>query len=213
MTFEEYVDGRTIAIVGPAPMPRDQSAEIDAHDLVYRPAHSPIGGDRGQRIDIAYLNGHLGRAIYDDDQQAHLKRIQGADWWVYKGSTSMAGRLQGNWRRSIRPDLRMNLNAVTGILFDLMQFSSGPITVYGADLYAGGPGNAYSAEYDRRDAAGQAQGVILHDPWKQMRVHRACYSTGRVVGDDRYVAAVTMTDQEYQTVIDRWAAVLEEANA
>ena len=211
MTFEEFVSGRSIAVVGPAPMPHDQSAEIDAHDLVYRPGHSPIGGHRGQRIDMAFLNAALGRTIYDDEAEPVRRRIEPATWWVYKGSTSMAGRRDGLWRKIMKPHLSVNLNAVTAMLYDLLQFPTGPITVYGADLYAGGPGNVYEADYDRRDAAGQAQGIILHEPWKQMRVHRAVAATGRVVGDDRYMAAVSMTDDEYQAVVDRWKAVLEEA--
>ena len=211
MTFGEYVDGKTIAIVGPAPMPVDQSAEIDAHDIVARPVQCPIGGRYGQRLDVAFLNGACGRTILEDDQAELRDRIQWAEWWVYKGGTSMQARPIGKWRNIIKPKLRMNLNAVTGILFDLMQFRTGKITVYGADLYASGPGNAYHADYDRRDAAGQASGFILHEPWKQMRVHRACVATGRVVGDDRYLAAVSMTDDEYQAVIDRWKAALEEA--
>ena len=213
MTFEEYVAGRSIAVVGPAPMPVDQSAAIDGHDLVYRTVPVPKSSNRGQRTDIAFLNGHCGRSIYDDDQKAIREPIEAADWWVYKGSTSIAGRLDGNWRRIIRPRLRLNLNQVTGILFDLLQHPTGPISVYGADLYASGPGSSYDPDYGCPEIAKQARGFILHEPWKQMRVHRAAYSTGRVVGDDRYLAAVTMTDQEYQNVIDRWAAHLEEANA
>lgn len=211
MTFGDFVAGRSIAVVGPAPMPVDRSAEIDAHDLVYRPTQSPIGGHYGQRIDIAFLNGHTGREIYDDDQAELRERIEPATWWVYKGGTSLAGRRDGLWRTIVRPRLRLNLNAVTGILFDLVQHPTGPITVYGADLYAAGPGNSYHPDYDIRDVAGQAEGFILHEPWKQMRVHRAAVATGRVVGDDRYLAAVSMTDDEYQAVIDRWKAALEEA--
>ena len=211
MTFGEFVAGRSIAIVGPAPMAVDQSAEIDGHDLVYRPAQSPIGGHYGHRIDIAYLNGWYGRKIYDDDQTRWRESIEPATWWVYKASGTHVGRRDGLWRRSIRPKLRMNVNAITGILFDLVQHETGPISVYGADLYAGGPGNAYYATYSSREPGPQAQGIILHEPWKQMRVHRAVHATGRVVGDDRYLAAVTMTDDEYQAVIDRWKAALEEA--
>jgi hypothetical protein len=38
-SFGEYVAGKTIAIVGPAPAPYDQSAEVDAHDIVYRASY------------------------------------------------------------------------------------------------------------------------------------------------------------------------------
>jgi hypothetical protein len=186
----------------------DQSADIDAHDLVYRPAHSPRGGRYGDRIDIAYLNAGAGRTIYEDDKANLRANIDGATWWVFK---ARGHRHQGQYRHAVKPRKPINVNAITGALFDLAQTDCGPITVYGADLYAGGPGNAYHAEYDRRPPSGQARGIILHEPWKQMRIHRAVYRTGKVVGDDRYLAAVTMTDEEYQAAIDRWAAALQEA--
>ena len=210
MIWSDYVRGRSIAVVGPAPMPVDQSSDIDGHDLVYRPGHSPVGGHYGERIDIAYLNGNLARTILDDDRAHWRRNINRATWWVYK----MTGhRPNGLYRHAVKPRQTMNVNAITGILFDLIQEDVGSITVYGADLYAGGPGNAYHESYDRRTTKGQALGILDHEPWKQMRVHRAVYRTGKVQGDDRYVAAVTMTDEEYQAVIDRWAATREEARA
>ena len=204
MNFDEYVAGKTIAVVGPAPLLYDQSAEIDAHDLVYRPGHSPMGGWYGDRVDIAYLNGQLGREILDVESREIRERIDIATWWVYKGRNSRAYRPEGLERTAHRPDHVHNPNAVTGILWDLTHFHPASVTVYGADLYAGGPGNAYHHEYDRRDLAGQAQGIILHRPWEQMRAHRAIHSTGLTVGDERYLAAITMTDDQYQAVIDSW---------
>jgi hypothetical protein len=189
-------------------MPVDQSADIDARDLVYRPSQSPMGGHYGSRIDIAYLNGRVGRTVYDDDEKELLARIEPATWWVYKNN---GHRKHGYYRKALRPKMAINLNAITGMLFDLVKTDCGSITVYGADLYAGGPEKAYFPEYDLRPTSGQAMGILMHEPWKQMRLHRAIYRTGKVDGDDRYLAAVTMTDDEYQAVIDRWAAAREEA--
>ena len=208
MNFWDYVAGRSIAVVGPAPMPVDQSADIDGHDLVYRIAHCPFGGPYGDRCDIAFLNGGSGRMINDDEYTAIRERIDPAQWWVFK---ARGYRVQGSYRAAIRPLRLTNPNAVTGMLFDLLKFDTGPITVYGADLYAGGPEGAYYEGYDVRPVRGQAEGVILHKPFDQMRIHRAIVKSGRVRGDDRYLAAVNMTDEEYRAVIDRWKAVLEEA--
>jgi hypothetical protein len=76
MTFYEYVAGKTIAVVGPAPVPYDQTAEIDAHDIVYRCSYgftwqlgmdeSPAGScwtagvfpqGTGTRVDVSFYNG------------------------------------------------------------------------------------------------------------------------------------------------------------
>ena len=210
MIWTDYVAGRNIAVVGPAPMPTDQSADIDNHDLVYRPCRAPIGGHYGQRLDICYLNGQWGRDIYDDEHAQLLDTVDRATWWVFKRTNTH--RREGLYRRAERSKNSINVNAVTAMLFDLVQHNVGNITVYGADLYASGPDDSYDPTYGTPwTRIQQAQGVLNHEPWKQMRIHRAVYRTGRVSGDDRYVAAVTMTDAEYQSVIDRWAAVLEEA--
>ena len=209
MSFDAYVGDRTIAVVGPAPLPYDQSAEIDAHDLVYRPAKSPIGGWYGERIDIAYLNGGVGRGILDPEYSSIRSVIDRATWWVYKARQGRQYRPEGLERVAHRPDMVKNPNAVTGILWDLTHFHPASITVYGADLYAGGPENAYTDGYDLRDVSEKARGVTLHRPTEQMRAHRAVHATGMTIGDDRYLAAITMPDDQYQAVIDQWRQALE----
>ena len=210
MIWTEYVAGKSVAIVGPAPMPTDQSADIDAHDIVYRPCRAPIGGHYGTRVDVAYMNGQWARDIYLDEHAAVLETIENADWWIYKKRDGH--RREGFYRQAQRPRIPMNVNAVTSMLFDLVQNNVGTVTVYGADLYAAGPADSYADDYGARwTRQKQAAGVMSHEPLKQMRIHRAVHRTGKVIGDDRYLAAVTMTDEEYQAVIARWAAAREEA--
>jgi hypothetical protein len=210
MIWEDYVRGKSIAIVGPAPLTHDQSAQIDSHDIVYRPAKSPIGGWYGERLDAVYLNNIRGRTILEDDQAELRAKIEVADWWVYKSSTSH--RPTGLYRVARKPrQSGFNPNAITHMLFDLALTPCAYITVFGADLYAGGPENAYVEGYPWVDLPHQAFSILSHDPMKNRRVHRAVLTTGKVGGDSRYLAAVSMTDEEYQAVIDRWAACLEEA--
>jgi hypothetical protein len=215
MIFEEFVRGRSIAVVGPAPMTEDQSALIDAHDLVYRPAQSPVGGRYGERIDIAYLNGQHGRSIYDDHRVEMRLKIEPATWWVFKAPGGY--RRDGLHRRAIRTwHGGFNPNAITGILIDLVKHDTGPITVFGTDLYASGPERCYSDEYLAQrifnlSTVELARAFLAHDPWRQMRLHRSIVATGKVGGDHRYLTTVGMDDETYQAVIDRWTAVLEEA--
>ena len=204
MNFDAYVGDRTIAVVGPAPLPYDQSAEIDAHDLVYRPGKTPGGPEYGSRVDIVYLNGRLGRTILDDTMRDLRAYNEQATWWVYKQRHGRQYRPDGLERVAHRPTHVKNPNAVTGILWDLTHFHPASITVYGADLYAAGPENAYHPGYDRRDQVDEANAMLLHRPFEQLAAHRAIYATGLIRGDDRYLAAVTMTDAEYRAVIDRW---------
>ena len=206
MIFADYVDGKTIAIVGPAPTVGNQTAEIDAHDLVYRPAHSISVDHYTDRADIIYLNGRLGRTIYEPEWEHLLEKAEAATFWVCKGQDCQQRR-KGFWRVAHRPDQVHNPNAITGMLFDLAQCRPASISVYGADLYASGPGNAYAAGYTEAEVGRQAQGIILHRPLEQMALHRAVHKRGLTVGDDRYLAAVTMPDDDYRAVIEAWKAV------
>ena len=222
MTFGDYVAEKTIALVGPAKPVGDQSAEIEAHDLVYRLGFiDAIPAEYGTRTDIALLNSRATRTLYDDEWYEHHRHYWNVPWLIMKTSQGM--RRQGNYRKASKPPHVRNPNQATLALYDLLQHHPGPshITVYGVDLYSSGPVGFYHDNYlnfahtisKLGDLSVHATAFLGHRPWEQMRLHRAVHATGRVVGDDRYLAAVTMTDDEYQAVIDRWKAVLEEANA
>ena len=214
MMFEEFVYGKRIAVVGPAIPVGDQSAAIDEHDLVYRLAQrrQPIP-EYGTRTDIIYLNGLLGRRILDDDMRDHYEFAKNASWWVYKTPHGRQERPHGKQRMAIKPAIR-NENAITGVLWDLVQFPVGSITVYGTDLFAAGPKHSYHP-LEQPDGATpeQLEWFVLHRPFEQLRTHRAIVRTGKIVGDDRYLAAATMTDAEYQLVVDEWEAAYQAHKA
>ena len=209
MNFEEYVGGKTIAVVGPAPMLTDQSADIDAHDVVIRPAqYAHLGGWYGTRTDVAFLNGAMGRTILDDDQAHVLRHIVDVPWWVYKQRNRQYRTAESSRVAHPVPHVS-NPNQVTSILWDLWHYGPASITVYGADLYASGPGNAYYDGYTKHEVARQARAFLTHQPLEQLRAHRRMLETGLIVGDDRYLAAASMTDQQYQAVIDSWQTAAE----
>jgi len=199
----ELVRGRTVAVVGRGRIDDHQAADIDAHDVVYRTSQSPLGGPWGHRSDIVYLCWAAGRDIYQRRQADHLARIVDVPLWVYKGKPRETRRT-GAWRVARWPKIT-NPNAVTLMLWDLIRYHEpASVTVYAADLYAGGPGNAYGPGTDRRDVEGQGYGIIRHHPREQRKVHKALATTGKIVGDDRYLAAVAMSDADYDQVIRAW---------
>jgi len=209
--FEQYVAGRTVAIVGPAPVIGDQRAEIEAHDIVYHVASYAPNNLYTDRVDVAFLNGQVGREILDTKWDACRSVIDRADWWVYKNKNSRAYRPHGNQRHAHLADNVKNCNAITAMLWDLTYFHPESITVFGTDLYAAGPGKVYAAEYKKSGVGYQARGIVMHKPIEQFRAHRAVHRTGKVVGDARYLAAVTMTEEQYGAVITQWQTAYETA--
>ena len=202
----ELVRGRTVAVVGRGRIDDHQAAEIDGHDVVYRVARTPTGGTWGDRFDIAFLSWKAGRDIYQRRDAHHLAHIVDVPLWVYKAKPRETRR-NGDWRVARWPKIQ-NPNAVTLMLWDLIRHHEpASVTVYAADLYASGPGNAYTPDIDPRPPDGQAAGIIKHRPLEQRKVHKAVVKTGRIIGDPRYLEAVALTDAQYQTVIDDWNRV------
>jgi hypothetical protein len=206
MTFTSFVQGASVAIVGPAAPVGDQTAAVDSHDLVARvnfTTHRPDG--YGQRCDIAYLNGGLGRTIHDDGA---YWGAEDATWWVFKMPNGH--RTHGLHRTSARVPIE-NPHAVTMALYDLLKAGAGMVSVFGADMYAS-PGDHYHPDYPNaklHTIAQLAEAIRLHKPWENRRVHRWALATGKVMGDDRYLAAVNMSDDEYRGVLGLWATYEE----
>lgn len=201
--FAELVRGRTVAIVGRAPILDGDAERIDAHDIVYRTAETPSEGRWGSRTDAVFFPWATARDIYQRRSQDLLERLRDVPWWVYKGKPREVRR-EGLWRVAKWPNIR-NPNAVTLMIYDLIRYHEpASVTVFAADLYAAGPGKSYDPTLKLRDEYGCAKGIIQHRPFEQLKVHRACVKTGKIVGDARYLAAATMTDEQYRPIIDAW---------
>jgi len=208
VNFEAYVEGRSIAVIGPAPAVRDQRAEVDKHDVVYRIFGHLTDSTYTDRADVVFFNGAQARTLYEPERAEARQIAEQAPWWVFKQARTRHDHPDGSDRVAILPNVR-NANAVTAILTDLCRWRPDRVTVYGADLYSGGPGAAYYAGFNRHTLAVQAQAFIAHQPQQQLRTHKAIYQRLAIAGDDRYLAAIRQTPEEYQAVIDAWAAVTD----
>lgn len=200
--FADYIRGRTVALVGPALPERDQRAEVDAHDVVYRigvhAEHHPLYGDR---MDVGIVNSQKSRRISAGD---HADRIAGLDWLITKAG---AGTPQVPNRRAHLPLGTPNLATIA--LHDLTFFEPATVTVFGADFYLGGPAMAYYGPY--KVASGgysffdvRTNSTRVHDQQLQRRiVNRIRAERGWPTGDARYLAALELDDVTFQT---RWDA-------
>ena len=212
MSWAGHVEGRSIAVVGPAPLDADYSDQIEAHDLVYRLGfHDRTLPGTGRRTDIVFLNGRQGREHAEDTFAWERAVADTATWWVFKQSNRY--RPNGLHRTAARPSIR-NPNQATHALFDLLQYDTGPITVFGVDLYSGGPQQFYNTAYaglTARPVESHAEAFLMHRPFEQLRFHRRFIETGRIVGTPRYLKAATMTDDDYRPIVEAWQAVIAPA--
>jgi len=202
MNWSDYIAHKTVAIVGPAMPTHNQSAEIDAHDVVIRlgwVAPDSLHPWYGRKCDVAFFNlagsrywAGSGRA---DDALATL------DWVLVKGERGLTDVT--NCRLISRPD-GVNANQVPILLYDLAQFDPGPVSVFGADFYWD-PAFAYTDEYrtvaeaakPELDGRPMPERLNGHDWEKQRAICREAMGRLQVVGDDRFLSVMALTDGEY----------------
>jgi hypothetical protein len=225
-SFLQYVAGKTIAVVGPAPAPYDQSAEVDAHDLVYRCSygwHVPEGGREGDdqfesgrfpagygtRVDMAFYNGGSTRLAGTgrlDPVYADL------DWAIHKYQPDYTSPLTNVraaelCRWPARPAFAPN--QVTWMLYDLSFFEVQSVTVFGADFYMGPTETWYDPAYlypgweDGAEDPTEALSPQFHDQEDNREFIRLIrQATGWPVGDDRFLKALNTPAEVHRPLLE-----------
>jgi hypothetical protein len=231
-TFGEYVAGKTIAVVGPAPAPYDQSAEVDAHDLVYRtsygfttPAdhrlakssHAEVGSDwyvpgvfpagYGTRVNMAFYNGHATRMGMRGELDQVLAEL---DWAMFKMDGMQASGLT-NVRTVNRPPMKLSGAELqmTAMLWDLTFYEPVKVTVYGADFYTGKFEEWYDESVIPPDVMSNpnhmtesARSILWHDMADNRRVCRLVRDVGWLAGDQRFLKALDMEPAEWNPILE-----------
>jgi len=205
VSFAEAVTGKTVAVVGPGPSVGDQSAEVESHDLVYWVSYrnnlQPHPTGYGNRVDAVFYNVQHSRELELGKYDSFIGDIP----YVF---TKWHKRVSDRNNYPMLPKPFAKSNQIQIVLQQLLELRPAAIRVYGADLYISGPGKAYTYEYDRRTPEAQFWGIQLHDPGEQHRFTRGLWVHNQeiIVGDDRFLHAVSMTNRQYLQELARvWA--------
>jgi hypothetical protein len=214
----DMVDGKTVALVGPAPSVGDQQREVDAHDVVVRVGadHWPWRG-YGDRIDIAVLDGfHSGRWLQND-----LRTPSGVPVHLPKGVPVLlkAGYdVPDRLGFVCRPWPMWNPLQMTLTLWHFAALNPASVSVFGADFYVT-PGKAYQeTDWEYENTVGE-KGVTFahyvlgrsgtshdHHPKQDMAIIRQLIADkGWPVGDERFMRVLAMSDEEYDAATAGWA--------
>jgi hypothetical protein len=196
MGFAEYIRGKSVALVGPAVAPYDQSAEVDGHDVVYRIGFRHDLGkpvpNYGERTDVVFYNAENSRklalGLYDPF-------VSSIPWVMVKAEP----KIKNDYKYRV---LRLpfgKANQAPIALADLVTFRPSKITVYGVDLYLGGPATAYDKNYLDRTPERDWWGVKMHSPQDNHKFVRELVQKNSklIVGDDRFMVAAKMSTQQY----------------
>jgi len=221
-SFGQYVDGKTIAIVASAPVPYDQSAEIDAHDIVYRTTYGCVSSwekpqsgrfpsGTGTRVDMAFYNAGWTRRAEDgwlDDVYPDL------DWAIHKIKPPYESPLT-SIRTANKPKTihgkRCHPTQVPIMLWDLTFYSPAKVTVFGADFYMGPVETWYDVNYQPADWTTldphqpdptEAMGPGFHDQELNRQICRAVRDTVPwLAGDDRFLKALDVPREVHEAAM------------
>jgi hypothetical protein len=230
--FADYVNGKTIAIVGPAPAPYDQSDEVNAHDLVYRTSYGfsapadksirrssstdlgtnwyvsgVVPAGYGDRTDMAFYNVGAGIQAARGELDQVLADL---DWAVFKIDVMPPSPVT-NIRPCNRPPVAQpgTESQVTAMLWDLTFFKPAKVTVFGADFYTGPIESWYDPAYapteaivDGTEIVSSVESIRWHDQENNRSIVRLVRALGWLAGDDRYLRALDMTFEEHQAILD-----------
>ena len=203
-SWESFIPGKTVAVVGPAPSVGDQSAEVDSHDVVihigYRSDLQAPPQGYGNRLDAVfynYLNSRkLGLGLYDEF-------IFDVPWVLVKKAYKKPEQIDNY---VVIPPPFSSANQVPTVVNNLVKNGAKEISVFGTDLYLGGPEYTYAPGYNGWVAKRIWWEINLHKPQLQHAFLRGLWKkSGTIKGDDRFLEAMNLTTKEYLRLLsERW---------
>ena len=209
LDFADYLTGKSIAIVGPAPTEAFDGEEIDSHDIVVRLTHSfeGKGTDRehkGLRTDITCFSGVHARNFMNDCNGILPREIS---WACFKTRGMASHVKEANTDKQVRdhitffqPKFHGLFNLMPTVALDLGLFNAKSIKIYHTDLMltvARQKGyNPESFNMPSEDIEGMKKNFrrssIIHDPILQYRTFHKLWRTKKITGDARFVEVMEM---------------------
>lgn len=215
--FGDYLQGKSIAIVGPAPVKLQDAEEIDSHDLIIRLNHSYTlkGCDpeyKGMKTHITYINGSpQGKALLDE---MHGVLPDELHWAVIAYEPQLEKFRSSNPNLNLRCDINFNPIAFYGVYnmaqrvcMDICLFNPSIVKLFHIDLnltlgrYKGY--NPSSSGYTEDKAKSiYRHGSVRHDPVMQYWILKMLYAQGRLTGDSQFQRVMHLSIDDYMKELE-----------
>lgn len=207
--FADYLAGKSIAIVGPAPTEVLDGEEIDSHDIVVRLNHIIEGKGtdpeyKGLRTDITCFSG-----VHSRDLMNELNGIlpREVSWACFKTRGMARHVKEANTDKQVRdhitffqPKFHGLFNLMLTVVLDLTLFNAKSIKIYHTDLMLT---IARQKGYIQKNFKMLSEDIevmkndfrsssILHDPILQYRTFHMLWRTKKIKGDARFVEVMEM---------------------
>lgn len=217
--FGDYLAGKSIAIVGPAPTDALDAEEIDTHDLVVRLNHSYEGKGtdpkhKGLCTDITCFNGEQSNSMMTEHDGVLSPEVT---WGCFKSPSVVSSVKEKNREKYARshvtfnqPQFHGSFNMMPIVALDLALFPADYLKIYHTDLMltVGRQKGYYPASFNRSDDIASMQqtfrrGSIVHDPIQQYRTLNSLWRKEKITGDARFVELMEMGLDAYLCELER----------
>lgn len=211
--MQELIEGKRIALVGPAATKEQLGETIDDYDVVVRPNFKPElirnnPTSMGSRTDIAYYSGQDMTKLIDDVEslvEATGVQIVNTRSFSYQAHHHR----QIPWLRFSRHDWSLSFHGsplgIQRMIYDLLQFSPKEIGIFNSDFYTGDGEftDGYRAERSFGPGSFKNDLVVVHDLLMDFKFTQAMLRTGRVHAHGRASEVLAMDPGEYTRVLEQ----------
>jgi len=220
--FHSFIQGKSIAIVGPAKSLNNDAKEIDSYDIVVRCNYKEegIGVDnliKGVRCDISYYNGTNVKYLMASNLQNFPKNI---DWIVFDKEYRHEILKKKFKELGINNKYRFKLlnrankylfngrpNAIPNIVYDLLLHKPAQIKIFHADfMLTVGRSKGYFAGIMPKDFNRKKKELRSisrnHDPISQFRFMKNLYNKNLIEGDKRFEEVINLSTKEFMTQLN-----------
>jgi hypothetical protein len=211
--FADFVRGKRVAIVGPAPTDESAAEEIDQFDLVIRTNYRgrdtmPPAEEFGRKIDISYYNYTYTKQVLGDGDNSYLDDLSFA---VFKNEIDIRryhGRPTTAKFRTMRQINDQILNGksqmVQNIVYDLLHFEPREIKIFKSNFFMSD--KRYFSTYasptnQSQKAASFWMNFATHDLVTQLNFTRTLLMNGQIICDCKANEILSMSNQEYMQTI------------
>jgi len=211
--FSAYIKNKTIAIVGPVDSKLNLGKEIDQHDVVIRFNYNGLDDSLhdaiGKKTTVSYYIIEI--LIKDKFDKNKIEKINELDWAIFdtqhrKDSICFLGVEVSLRQRALIAHPHLNsyfkgtANAIQRVLFDLLRFATGKITIYNTNLFLE---NNYHKNYKSRGTLG-AEHLIFnwHDPLSNFIFLQRLKNFNIIDTDEVLSNILRMSSQEYINALE-----------
>lgn len=211
-TYYNLINGKSVAIVGPAPSDEMLGKEIDKFDIVIRLNYRgddfmPEHNEFGSRIDVSYYNTENAKNLAKMNQIDFLKKLK---FIVFKGNNELYSRFKNNKVKKLimRDEFVFlgSLNMIPLTIIDILAYNPKRVKVFKTNFFLSK--NLYAKGYQLEknmifSLSKRWRSFAMHNVVSQIKVVKNLYHNGRVKLDKSCQDVLDLPEKKYIKEIQR----------